>query len=70
MEQERLFRLAVEAVNVHARFEPGVGWLCTVGYRRQDERWDSAYRASYAALATPELLEVICAEMEKALGLA
>jgi hypothetical protein len=67
--QVRLFRLAVEAIAVSAHFEPGSGWRLVVSARRQGESWDEARSATYDALSTPELFDVLCADLAGDLGL-
>lgn len=69
MQQERLFRLAVEAINVQVTFVPGEGWSMRAGWRRQDECWSDAQRVEYSHLTTPELVDVIDAELGRALGM-
>lgn len=66
--QERLFRLAVEALNVSAVHEWNRGWRVTIGARRQDEEWSDAGRRTYTYLTTEELFDVIVAELERIFG--
>lgn len=61
--EQRLFRLAYEAISLSAVFEPGQGWRVTIAARRQDERWDEAHREVYSRLSTDELADVVCVEV-------
>lgn len=70
MQQERLFVLAPEVVHFGATYVAGQGWHLTVVMRRQDEHWESAYRATYSHLATAELAQTIDGELYNLLGLA
>lgn len=70
MQQERLFRLAVEAMHLQVTFEGASGWHLSVGYRRQDEEWSDAYRCDYDHLTTPELAQVMVEELSRALGIS
>jgi len=65
MEQERLFRLAVDAINVHASHEGGRGWRVGIRARRGDEEWSDVAGRDYTYLSTDELLDVIAAELER-----
>lgn len=67
MQQERLFRLAPEAVTLSAHFVPGQGWSATWSVRRGDEQWSDAYRADYSSLSSAELVDVIEAEASELL---
>jgi len=69
MEQDRLFRLAVDAISAQARFVPGEGWRLTVVIRRGDETWDEAPTVVYTWLQTAELVDVLEGELISALGL-
>lgn len=69
METMRLFRLAPEAVSVSAHFVPREGWTLTVVVRRGDETFEEAHRETYGCLSTPELVDVLCADLSLALGL-
>lgn len=68
-EQERLFRLALDALSVSARYVGGKGWEVVIQARRGAERWEEAEKRSYDHLTTPELMDVLCADLERALGL-
>lgn len=70
MTQERLFRLAVEAMHLHVTFVPGDGWHFTVTYRRQGESWSDAYRVDYDRLSTSELADLLGEEVGGALGIS
>jgi len=63
MIQDRLFRLAVESVNVNANHVAGEGWSVTITSRRQGEQWDESGASTYSSLSTAELLDVIDAEL-------
>ena len=67
--QERLFRLAHEAVSVSAHFIKGEGWSVRICMRRGDETWEQARRSDYSHLNTEELVTVIDTELEYGLGL-
>lgn len=69
MQQERLFRLAVEAVVVQAHFVPGEGWRLHITTRRGDEEWSDAVARWYDRLTTPELADVLEADLRSELGL-
>jgi hypothetical protein len=69
MAQQRLFRLAVEAVHLTAVHTGADGWRLTVGYRRQDEPWSSAYRVDYDHLSSSELADIVGEEIARALGI-
>ena len=62
MIEQRLFRLAYEAISLSAVYVPGEGWRLTVVARRADEPWTEAHRATYSHLMTDELADVICCE--------
>ena len=68
-DQERLFRLALEALSVRASYRPGKGWELVVNSRRGDETWEEAPSRTYTHLSTPELFDVIVADLERALNL-
>lgn len=70
MTQQRLFRLAPEAMHIQATFVAGAGWHLTFVCRRQDEQWPEALRDTYDSLATPELLDVITEAVANQLGMA
>lgn len=67
MEQERLFRLAVESGAISFWHEPGIGWFLVVSLRRGDENWQEAPRDTYSGLSTVELLDTIAASLDSAL---
>jgi len=67
MHQERLFRLALDALNVHAYHMGQQGWRVTIGGRRGDEEWADARTRVYEFLSTPELFDVIVVELERLL---
>jgi hypothetical protein len=62
MIEQRLFRLAYEAIALTANYRPGEGWRLTVTARRQDESWSEAQQVVYDRLTTDELADVICVE--------
>lgn len=70
MDQIRLFRLAVESLNIQATFVPGHGWRLSAGARRQDETWSEAQRDEYSGLTTPELVDVLLEALPRLLGTA
>lgn len=59
MDQERLFRLAVEAATVTVRFTPGQGWTLTRSRRRGDETWAQATQETFSLLTTAECVDVL-----------
>lgn len=69
MQQLRMFRLAPEAIVVSAHFTPREGWTASVQMRRQDELWSEVQPSVYGCLTTSELYDVLCAELERQLGL-
>lgn len=69
MGQERLFRCAVDALSMSARYHGGHGWELVIQVRRGEERWEAAEKQTYDHLTTPELADVICAALERSLGL-
>ena len=68
-DQERLFRLALDALNVHAIHMGRQGWRVSIGGRRGDEDWPAAQTRVYDFLSTPELFDVIVCELEQLLDL-
>lgn len=69
METERLFRLAVDAIDISAHHEGRDGWHLRVRFRRADESWGDVEPTVYSHLTTSELLDVITAEFATHLGL-
>lgn len=69
MGQERMFRLAVDAVSVSARYSGGHGWELVIQARRGEDRWEDAEKRTYDHLSTPELGDVLCSELCRILGL-
>jgi hypothetical protein len=67
--QDRLFRLAIESVHVHAVHEWNRGWRVGIGARRGDEEWEQAEKRSYTYLSTPEMADVVCSEWARIFGL-
>jgi hypothetical protein len=67
--QERLFRLAPEAVAVNGYYVHREGWTLVVAVRRGDEDWSRAHRERYDRLSTDELLQVLDSDLTAALGL-
>lgn len=67
--QDRLFRLAVEDLHVHAHFVMGQGWQLSFRARRGDETWQEAVQESYSCLSSSELADVIAASVSLVLGL-
>jgi hypothetical protein len=69
IEQQRLYRLAHEQINIAARWTPA-GWTVTVAGRRQGETWAEADRAQvYGALSGGELADTIDGVLAYLLGL-
>jgi hypothetical protein len=67
MDQQRLFRLAVESGVITFFHEPRSGWKLVVRFRRGDETWAEAQWETYSGLSTRELLDVIDASLDSAL---
>ena len=67
MQQDRLFRLAVEAGSINFRHEPGRGWVLNIVLRRGDEDWSSIQPETYSHLTTVELLDAVAAHLDGAL---
>lgn len=67
MSQERLFRLAPEAVLLQCFFEPPSGWRLAVRMHRQGDPWTDGYASQYSGLTTAELVDVVCCEIGRAL---
>lgn len=67
--QERLYRLAVDAISITAVYRPGRGWELALRARRGDETWAEAHRGDYELLVSSELCQVICSELDNVLGL-
>lgn len=68
-EQERLFRLAMEAITFQAHYRPGEGWTVRVRARRGDETWEQSREGVYSHLNAAELATAVACELETALGL-
>lgn len=64
----RLFTAAPESVVIAGRWEYPAGWVVRVQVRRCDECWAHAHDAHYSSLNSDELLDVITAELARALG--
>ena len=67
--QERLFELAVEAGTIALAFRPGEGWYLRVAMRRGGQEWSEVDGRTYWGLSTPEMVDVIDAELMRQLGL-
>lgn len=67
-DQQRLFRLALDAVAIDAHYEPPNGWSLNVRARRGDESWQEGHHATYRPLTSSELVDVIVAELETIFG--
>lgn len=67
MDQQRLFRLAPDAITFTARFEHP-GWTLNVHVHVPGEEAADAYHATYELLSTSELFDVIDVEAAKVLG--
>ena len=68
-DQSRLFKLALESLNVHATHTGHQGWRLSVGGRRQGDAWSESPTRVYEFLSTPELFDVIVVELERLLDL-
>lgn len=66
--QQRMFRLAPEAFTVSAHYVPAEGWTLALCVRRQAEQWSESTPNVYYALSTPELFDVLVADLAHALG--
>lgn len=69
MEQQRLYRLSVDALTISAHHELRKGWTLSIGARHGDETWAEVDWHKFDHLTTPELYDVICADLAKVLGL-
>lgn len=69
MQQERLFRMAVDSVDVNAFYEWPRGWHLCVRVRRADESWSDVEPDLYDGLSSEELADVIACSIQDALGL-
>lgn len=67
MQQDRLFRLAVESGAITFWHEPGRGWHLVMRCRRGDEQWSEAPMDRYEGLSTAELIDTIYAGLDAAL---
>ena len=65
MDQQPLFRLAVEAMAMSARFVPMEGWHVVLTARRGDEEWAASERRTYTHLTSEELVDVLEAEVAR-----
>lgn len=68
--QERMFRLAVDSIDLNANHRGADGWQLRIGVRRGDESWHDVSFDVYDHLDTPELYDVIATQIAVALGLA
>jgi ketol-acid reductoisomerase len=68
MDEQRLFTLAADVINLHAVHDAGEGWRLTVGVRRNQQSWEAAHRETYSHLTTAELVDVIMIELSNATG--
>jgi hypothetical protein len=69
MEQQRLYRLAIEAVTWNAHRDHWGRWAVSLRARRQDEGWGDGEWRVYDGLTSAELADVQGAELERLLGL-
>jgi hypothetical protein len=67
MQQDRLFRLAVESGSLSFFHEPRLGWTLVVNLRRGDETWWETEPQRYSGLSTAELLDTVSACLDSAL---
>jgi hypothetical protein len=58
MEQERLFRLAYEAVGINAHREIHGYWSVNIRLKRADEAWDECFQDTYSLVTTEELVQL------------
>lgn len=63
MSQSPLFRPALAAVAITARYEFPDGWKVSVGTLREGETWGDVARSTYDHLTTAEALDVLEAEV-------
>lgn len=68
MTEQRMFRLAVEAITVSAHRDVMGRWTFVISARRGDEGWDEAYTATHTLLSTDEFLYVLDAELASRFG--
>jgi len=68
MQEQRLFRLALEALVVNCFYEPSEGWRANVIAHRQGEPWSDAEESMYFRLSSAELMDVICEEVSRRLA--
>jgi len=69
MDQQRLFRLAVEAIAVNAHRGPDGSWQLVIRTRRGDELWADVDGDTYDHLSTTELADVVSIVLAGELGL-
>lgn len=59
MDQERLFRLAYDGIDVGVIWEHRRGWRLRVRARRADEAWSDVSAAVYEGLTHEEMLSTL-----------
>lgn len=69
MEQQRLYRLAHESIQISAIWQRSGYWTLDVRARRQDEPWAEADRLNYEVLDAAELADALDASVRFLLGL-
>lgn len=63
--QQRLWTPPVRGLAITARWEYPSGWVLVVRAVREGEEWASGWRTSYEMLTTPELVDVVFADLER-----
>ena len=67
-DQPTLFTMPVEAVMMQAHWEYPHGWVAVLRWRRAGQTWEGAERRFYDSLSSPELSDVLSAELARTLG--
>ena len=67
--QGRMFRLAIDALDISAFYEHRIGWHLSIRMRRGDESWGDVQPELYDRLSTDELADVIATSVAEQLGL-
>lgn len=68
MAQERLFRLAPDAIVITAQHTHHEGWKLSLRVHRGDELWADSYSVVHSHMSTAELLTAVEAELWSQLG--
>lgn len=69
MDQQALFKLAVDAVSMTAGYEHGRGWWLHLMFRRGHHAWADAEVRHFECLTADELLDALEGAVTAALGL-